>query len=167
MLWWWHMKGVLKMKRTINGKEYNIEPGANLQGANLYGADLKQANLYGADLKQANLQGAYLQGAYLQGANLQGSDLYEANLQGADLRQAYLYGANLKQANLDFSYLPLWCGSFGMKVSPDLIYQLIYHICNLDCDDPILSGFIKREGYLANRANIINRHSLPKIKRGK
>ena len=40
----------------VNG--YTIEPGANLQGANLTGANLEGANLFGANLSIANLTGA-------------------------------------------------------------------------------------------------------------
>lgn len=32
------------MKKKINGKEYDIKPGANLEGANLKGANLKGAD---------------------------------------------------------------------------------------------------------------------------
>ena len=109
----------------INGSEYVIEPGANLQDANLRGANLRGANLQGADLRDANLQDAYLRGANLQGANLQGADLRDANLQGANLRDAnlrdanlwgaYLRGANLRGANLQGANLR------DAKLSPFLI----------------------------------------------
>ena len=51
------------MKRTINEKEHNINPSANLSGANL-----SSANLSGADLHGANLSGTDLHGADLSGA---------------------------------------------------------------------------------------------------
>ena len=79
--------------KTINGKQYDIKPGANLRGADLRGAYLRGANLYGADLHGANLYGANLYGADLYGANLRGANLYGANLRGANL-----YGANLRDA---------------------------------------------------------------------
>jgi hypothetical protein len=42
------------MKVTgTDGKEYTIEPNANLNGANLNGANLRGANLRGADLRGA------------------------------------------------------------------------------------------------------------------
>jgi hypothetical protein len=90
------------MKQTINGKEYEIKPGANLQGANLQGADL--------------------QGANLQGANLQGADL-----RFADLRFAYLRGANLQEAKLADFQLPPEEGSFiaYKKVDSGVIKLLI------------------------------------------
>lgn len=54
------------------------------------------------------------------------TDLRWADLHGADLRGADLYGANL-----DFSVLPLWCGSLGAKVDERIIRQLIYHTLRL------------------------------------
>ena len=53
------------MKKTINGKEYTIEPGANLSGANLWRANLSGANLSGANLSGANLWRANLENAIL------------------------------------------------------------------------------------------------------
>jgi len=93
------------MKKTINGKEYTIEPGADLQYADLQYADLQYANLVGADLRgvilrNANLRGADLVGANLVGANLVDADLLDADLRGANLVGAILEGANLVDANL-------------------------------------------------------------------
>ena len=53
-----------------------------------------------------------------------------ADLCCADLRDADLYGANL-----DFSCLPLWCGSLGMIVDRRIAAQIAYHFCSLVCDD--------------------------------
>ena len=96
-------------------------------GANLREADLSGANLHGANLRGADLHGANLSRADLRGANLSGADLRGANLHGADLHEA-----NLRGANLDFSCLPLWCGSFDMKADSRLIFQLIAHITRID-----------------------------------
>ena len=103
---------------------------ANLRGADLRGADLPFANLRGADLRGANLRDADL-----KGANLKGADLRDANLQGANLRGADLRGANLRGANLDYSFLPLWCGSKGMIVDRRIAAQIAAHFCALVCDD--------------------------------
>ena len=47
------------MKVTgTDGKEYTIEPNANLNGANLNGANLSGASLRGAYLRGADLRGA-------------------------------------------------------------------------------------------------------------
>ena len=71
----------------------------------------------------------------LIGANLIGANLMGANLIGADLRGANLRGADLEGADLDMSCLPLWCGSFGMKVDDRLVYQLVCHLHRFDRDN--------------------------------
>ncbi len=68
---------------TVNG--YEIEPCADLRGANLRFADLWEADLWEADLRGANLRGADLRGANLRGADLWGADLWGANLSNTDL----------------------------------------------------------------------------------
>jgi uncharacterized protein YjbI with pentapeptide repeats len=55
-----------------------------------------------------------------------------ADLGGADLGGADLRGADLGDANLDFSCLPLWCGSFRLKADDRLVSQLFAHIARLD-----------------------------------
>ena len=57
-------------------KEYKIEPGAIL-----IGADLSRA-----DLRYADLSNAYLSFAYLSNADLSNADLRDANLYGAYVR---------------------------------------------------------------------------------
>jgi len=93
------------VKRTINGREYNIKPGANLRcadlrRANLQWRDLRQAYLAGADLRDANLRGAYLTNADLRHANLRGADMTGADLRGADLTGADLTFAGLADSDL-------------------------------------------------------------------
>jgi len=78
------------------------------------------------------MSGANVSGADLSGANLSGANLSGANLSGADLS-----GANLSGANLDFSCWPLWCGSKEVKVDMKIVYQLIAHLCVLECDDKV------------------------------
>ena len=112
---------------SYNG--YEIKRGADLQYAKLQDAKLQDAKL-----QDANLQYADLQNADLQYADLQNADLRNANLQYADLQNANLRNAKLQGANLDFSCLPLWCGSFDMTVDIKFIYQLCYHICRLQCN---------------------------------
>jgi uncharacterized protein YjbI with pentapeptide repeats len=58
---------------NVNG--YEIKPGANLEGADLYDANLKGACLKGACLKGACLVGAKLEGACLVGAKLAGASV--------------------------------------------------------------------------------------------
>ena len=88
-----------------------------------------------ADLQYANLQDANLRGADLPCADLQYANLRGADLRGADLRGADLLGADLRGANLDYSCLPLWCGSKGMIVDRRIAAQIAAHFCALDCDD--------------------------------
>ena len=103
--------------------------------ADLSGTDLRGANLSGVNLRETNLRGANL-----RGANLREADLSEANLSGADLHRADLHRADLREANLhradlDFSTLPLWCGSLKMTVDKRIAAQIAYHFCRLVCDD--------------------------------
>lgn len=81
---------------------------AVLRWADLRWADLKEANLKRADLKEADLKGA---------------DLKMANLKGADLRDA-----DLKGAALDYSCIPLWCGSLDVHFDDIQLYQIAYHL---------------------------------------
>ncbi len=120
--------------------------GANLSEADLSGANLSEANLSGANLSGANLSEANLSGANLSEADLSGTNLIKANLSEADFRWADLSGANLSranlsganlswvdlsEANLDFSSLPLWCGSLKMKTDAKQRKQIAYHLASL------------------------------------
>ena len=109
------------------------------------------------DGKLANLRGAELERADLRGANLERADLRWANLRGANLR-----GADLRGANLDFSCLPLWCGSFKMKVDDNILEQLLTHIRRLDvsgcstANKKLVRSIPKRvENKLRERHNIL------------
>lgn len=68
----------------------------------------KRANLKEADLIEANLK--------------------EADLRGADLIEADLRGANLRGADLDYSCLPLWCGSLDANFDDRQLKQIAYHL---------------------------------------
>lgn len=116
------------------GRQANLQ-GANLQGANLRGADLRCADLRGANLRRADLRRADLQDADLRGADLQDADLQGANLQGADLRRA----------NLDYSCLPLWCGSLSAHFDDRQIIQFIYHATQAGISSKNTSEDIKAE----------------------
>jgi hypothetical protein len=101
---------------------------ANLRGANLSEAYLHWANLHGADLSEADLYEADLSEANLSGADLRGANLSGANLSGANLRGADLRGANLRGADLDYSCLPLWCGSLKANFDDKQLIQIAYHL---------------------------------------
>ena len=76
-----------------------------------------------------NLHKAWISGedygkrADLRWAGLSGADLREANLSGANLRRADLSGANL-----DYSCLPLWCGSLSAHFDDKQLKQIAYHL---------------------------------------
>ena len=106
---------------------------ADLSHADLSGADLSDADLRDANLKYANLRGtdlryANLSHAYLRGADLSDTDLSGANLSDASLRDADLTGANLRDTNLDYSCLPLWCGSLEAHFDDRQLVQIAYHL---------------------------------------
>ena len=63
-----------------------------------------------------------------------------ANLSGADLR-----GADLSGANIDFSCLPLWCGSLSAHFDDRQIIQLIYHTVKSGLDSKNTSEEVKNE----------------------
>ena len=137
--------------------------------ANLSFANLRFANLRSANLRSANLRYADLRFANLSSANLRYADLYSANLSSADLSSADLYSANLSSADLssadlDFSCLPLSCGSLKMKTDARLRIQIAYHFASL-----IKYGFGVTEEEkeifekIKNYANKIHRYDVEKL----
>lgn len=103
-----------------------------------------------ADLSEANLREA----------NLRRANLRRANLSGADLRRADLSEADLSEANLDFSVLPLWCGSLNVKVDDRIVRQLLYHVIRIaqvsslsqELKDALLSKALIKQANLFHRA---------------
>ena len=67
-------------------------------------------------------------------ADLRNADLSYADLRGSDLRYSDLRYADLRYADIDYSVWPLWCGAQNVKVDERILYQLLAHICVLDCD---------------------------------
>ena len=128
---------------------------ANLRGANLNGADLRDANLRDANLRGANLDDAALCGATLSGAVLCGANLHYADLSDAILHYADLNGADLRGANLDYSCLPLWCGSLSANFDDRLIIQFVYHIVKSGLNSTNTSDEIKSE--LAKLIDLANK----------
>ena len=110
-----------ELKRILENHKHWINhdcDGWEYMRANLRGADLRGADLRGADLSGANLCNADLSGADLQGANLFDTDLYSADLQGADMLGV----------DIDYSCLPLWCGSLGANFDSKQLKQIAYHL---------------------------------------
>lgn len=127
--------------------------GVDLSYADLFGADLREADLRDAKLCHANLRGANLKGARLWDADLYGAILCDSELEGvsfmranlryADLKYTNLRGANLIDAHLygadlDYSCLPLWCGSLKAKIDKRIFCQILYHTLRAgqSVDDP-------------------------------
>ena len=109
---------------------------ANLSDVNLHGACLLNANLRDVNLRDANLRDVNLFDANLHDADLHDADLCDANLSYADLSCADLYGANLRDAdlygaNIDFSCLPLWCGSLHVHFDNRQMIQILYHLLSV------------------------------------
>ena len=88
----------------------------------------ERADLGWADLSYADLSGANLRWADLSGADLSYADLSGANLREADLREADLREADLREVDLDFSCLPLWCGSLSANFDDRQLKQIAYHL---------------------------------------
>ena len=118
--------------------------------------------LNGEGGNQADLRGADLRGADLRGADLRGADLSGADLRWADLREADLRGANL-----DFSVLPLWCGSLRAKVDERIIRQIVYHTLRLAQNSEIscdLKGALFTKE-LIEQANLFHRVESGEVER--
>ncbi|MCK5356761.1 MAG: pentapeptide repeat-containing protein [Elusimicrobiales bacterium] len=135
-----------------------VEAKADLRSADLISADLSSADLRYADLRSADLRYANLSYTNLRSADLSYADLSYANLSYADLSYADLSSADLSYTNLssadlsyadlisadlDFSSWPLWCGSKNVKVDIKFVYQLLAHICILDCKSKFFKAIIK------------------------
>ena len=133
---------ISKHKEWINGDggEYASLSYADLRGASLRGEDLSHA-----DLSNANLSGAYLRNANLKYANLRDVDLTGADLRGANLTGADLTGANLRDTNLDYSCLPLWCGSLEAHFDDKQLIQIAYHLVKAGLQSKNASEETKKE----------------------
>lgn len=79
-------------------------------------------------------------GADLRYANLRGADLRYADLSGADLSRADLRGANL-----DYSCLPLWCGSLLANMDDKQVKQLLYHTLSIVKHSNNVSAMLKEQ----------------------
>ena len=93
-------------------------------------------------------------------ADLSEANLRRANLRRANLRRADLSEADLSEANLDFSVLPLWCGSLNVKVDDRIVRQLLYHVIRIaqvsslsqELKDALLSKALIKQANLFHRA---------------
>ena len=137
-----------KHKKWLNdeegGERANLRR-ADLGGADLSYADLRRANLSDADLSDADLRSANLSYANLSDANLRRADLSYANLSDANLSDADLSGAYLSGANIDFSSLPLWCGSLRAHFDDRQLAQIAYHLVKAGLNSQNASDKTKSE----------------------
>lgn len=93
-------------------------------------ANLNNANLCSADLNHTNLGRAKLSGT---------------NLNNANLCNAILSYTDLKNADLDFSCLPLWCGSLRAEFDDRQIAQFAYHMVKAGLASKNVSDKTKNE----------------------
>ena len=77
------------------------------------------------------VKNAVIHGISLSYSNLSDSDLRGSNLSYSNLSGSNLSGSNLRGANIDFSCLPLWCGSKDIKIDKDQAKQLFMHVFNI------------------------------------
>ena len=76
----------------------------------------------------------------------------------ANLRYADLRGADLLGADLDYSCLPLWCGSFHAHFDDRQIIQILYHAVKAGTESPNVSDELKGVLWgLADTANKFHR----------
>lgn len=93
-------------------------------------ADLSYMDLVGVDLRSENLGGMILKGA---------------DLRGADLTDAILVETDLKGANLDYSCLPLCCGSLYAHFDDRQLRQIAFHLVKAGLWSKNASPETKRE----------------------
>ena len=97
------------------------------------------------DGERANLSGADLSGANLSRADLSWADLSVADLSWADLSGAVLSLADLSRAEIDYSSLPLWCGSLSAQFDDRQIKQIAYHLVKAGLNSKNTSEETKRQ----------------------
>ena len=83
--------------------------------------------------------------ANLSWANLSDADLSDANLSDVDLSDANLSMANLSRAEIDYSSLPLWCGSLDAQFDDRQIKQIAYHLVKAGLNSKNTSEETKRQ----------------------
>ena len=85
------------------------------------------------------------QRANLSGENIRCVNFSDVNLRCADLRDADLTNANLRGADLDFSCLPLWCGSLSTHFDDKQLIQIAYHLVKAGLKSKNASDETKKE----------------------
>ena len=113
--------------------------------ADLSGANLSSADLSGAALRYSDMTGTDLRYSDLRDVDLRYSDLRDADLSSADMRDADMTGTDLSGANLDYSCLPLWCGSLGANFDDRQLIQIAYHLVRAGLNSKNASDETKKE----------------------
>ena len=103
------------------------------------------ADLSGVDLSSADLSGVDLSSADLRYSDLSYADLRDADMTGTDLRDANMRGTDLRGANLDYSCLPLWCGSLDANFDDRQLIQIAYHLVRAGLNSNNASEETKKE----------------------
>lgn len=100
--------------------------------------------------------------------NVQGE---RADLRNADLRYADLLGADLRNADIDYSCIPMWCGSLSAHFDDRQLAQIAYHLVKAGLHSKNASAGTKLElKKLAEFANTFHRAEecgLIKLEEGK
>ena len=73
------------------------------------------------------------------------ADLRYTDLSSADMRDADMTGTDLRGANLDYSCLPLWCGSLGANFDDRQLVQIAYHLVRAGLNSKNASDETKKE----------------------
>ena len=118
---------------------------ANFESANLEGANFSRTNLRCTNLNHADLTNANLRYADLRGADLSYAILKNTVFVDADLRGAVLKNTNFKNTNIDFSCLPLWCGSLSTHFDDKQLIQIAYHLVKAGLNSKNASDETKEE----------------------
>ena len=115
----------------LGGKEGGER--ADLSYSDLSSSDLRHSDLSRSDLRASDLRGSDLSYSDLSSSDLSSSDLSHSDLSRSDLRASDLRGSDLsysdlRGANLDYSCLPLWCGSLSAHFDDRQLRQIAYHL---------------------------------------
>lgn len=113
---------------------------ADFRFANLNYAEFSCSILKSADFSFSDLRHVDFSYSNLSRANLAYTDLKWANLSGTSIS-----GADLKGADLDYSCLPLWCGSLHAHFDDRQLRQIAYHLVKAGLQSKNASDETKKE----------------------
>ena len=105
---------------------------------------------------------------WLKNENGSRANLSRADLSRANLSWANLSWANLSGADLDYSVLPLWCGSLKANFDDRQIVQIAYHLVKAGLNSNNVSDEVKNDLLgLIDLANKFHRvHECGEISKG-